>query len=223
MNTRRLVKHCWKPSTAACRPVRRSFYPTDSSLHRSAQSRVRVACQARVPQLVNGCRWPLAGCCIPCTAAATSTFCPSQVGRPKCKHHLVHRRNLLRWTCTVPPPSPALSAQTKTTVWNDILPILAGVVLPRTPDTASAGGVLEAALQDVSQVSAPGDESPTGQPPLYAPNVAAGPFAWDPEAEERFARFVTVRISVRCPAAAVTHARCWSFLTRNSDANEQAC
>ena len=72
------------------------------------------------------------------------------------------------------------------------LPVPAGVILPRPADTASTGEAAEAALIN----GGGGDESPSGQAPMYAP-VPAGPFPWDSEVEERFARFVAVRISVR--------------------------
>jgi len=71
-------------------------------------------------------------------------------------------------------------------------PDAAGVVLPRTADAAITGEAAEAALIN----GGGGDESPSGQAPMYAP-APAGPFAWDSEVEERFARFVSVRISVR--------------------------
>ena len=69
----------------------------------------------------------------------------------------------------------------------------AGVVLPRPADAAATGGAEEAALIN----GGGGDESPaSGQAPMYAP-VPAGEFAWDSGVEERFARFVSVRVSVR--------------------------
>ena len=72
-----------------------------------------------------------------------------------------------------------------------------GVVLPRTAEAAPNGDAAGTTLQDMSPSGgAIGDESPTGEVPMYA-NVPASPFAWDPESEERFARFVSVRISVR--------------------------
>ena len=66
----------------------------------------------------------------------------------------------------------------------------AGVILPRAADAAAIGEATEAALING------GDDSPSGQAPMYS-SVPAGQFAWDSEVEERFARFVSVRISVR--------------------------
>ena len=78
--------------------------------------------------------------------------------------------------------------------------------MPRAPDVTLAGDA-EAALQNGSPASARGDESPTRLPPLYAPNVAVGPFPWVSEVEERFVRFVSIRISVRRAAARLS-AKC---------------